>query len=164
VISLSDSMGEHFFTSAEVATIHSALEYATARHVTFVASSGDGGAISVLGRFGSTTPVKEVSLPASDPLALAAGGTSLNANPVTGAYISETAWNTLPTVADGHSDASGGGFSHVFARPAYQADVPGIGATRGVPDVTADASADTGMALAISEPGGNGSAQYGRRW
>ena len=50
VISLSGSLGEHFFTSAEVATIHSALQYAAARHVTFVASSGDNGAISDLGR------------------------------------------------------------------------------------------------------------------
>jgi subtilase family serine protease len=149
-ISLSASFGEHFFTSAEVATIHSALEYAAAHHVTFVASSGDYGAISDLGQFGSYTPVKEVSLPASDPLVLAAGGTSLTANPVTGAYTSETAWNTLPEVPNGHSSASAGGFSHLFARPSYQDDVSGIGAARGVPDVAADASPDTGMALAVS--------------
>jgi subtilase family serine protease len=77
---------------------------------------------------------------------LAAGGTSLTANPVTGAYTSETAWNT----ADG---ASGGGFSHLFSRPAYQDGVPGISATRGVPDVAADASSGRGMAFAFSEPG-----------
>jgi subtilase family serine protease len=156
VISLSASFGEHFFTSAEVATIHSALEYAADRHVTFVASSGDYGAISDLGNFGSSTPVKEVSLPASDPLVLAAGGTSLTADPVTGAYISETAWNTLPVQPPpgGHSSASAGGFSNLFARPAYQDGVPGIGATRGVPDVAGDASNATGMALAISAPGG----------
>ena len=84
---------------------------------------------------------------------LAVGGTSLTANPVTGAYISETAWNTpgLPP----QPGASGGGFSHLFARPAYQDGVPGIGATRGVPDVAADASAATGMALAFSAPGGS---------
>jgi subtilase family serine protease len=153
VISLSGSWGEHLFTSGEVATINSALEYAAVRHVTFVASSGDGGAISVLGRLGSTTPVKEVSLPASDPLVLAAGGTNLTANRVTGAYISETAWNNL--LAKGpQSEASGGGFSHLFARPAYQDGVPGIGAMRGVPDVAADASGTTGMALAVSGPGG----------
>ena len=38
------------------------------------------------------TPVKEVNLPASDPLVLAAGGTTLTASHTTGAYISETAW------------------------------------------------------------------------
>jgi subtilase family serine protease len=33
--------------------------------------------------------------------------------------------------------------------------VPGTGATRGVPDVAADASGPTGMALAFSKPGGS---------
>ena len=121
----------------------------TARHVTVVAASGDEG---VIGN-GSSTPVKEVILPTSDPLVLAVGGTSLTANPVTGAYISETAWNTpgLPP----QPGASGGGFSHLFARPAYQDGVPGIGAWRGMPDVAADASPPTGMALAFSAPGGS---------
>jgi subtilase family serine protease len=156
VISLSASFGEHFFTGAEVSAIHSALEYAAARHVTFVASSGDYGAISDLSTFGSSTPVKEVSLPASDPLVLAAGGTSLTANRATGAYISETAWNTLPKPPPpgDHSSASAGGFSHLFARPAYQDGVSGTGATRGVPDVAGDASPDTGLALAATGPGG----------
>ncbi len=82
---------------------------------------------------------------------LGVGGTSLTANPVTGAYISETAWNTprLPRPPG----ASGGGFSRLFAGPAYQDGVPGIGATRGVPDVAADGSGPTGMALAFSVPG-----------
>ena len=145
------NLGEYSFTSAEVATINSALEYAAARHVTVVVASGDNGAIGN----GATTPVREVSLPASDPLVLAAGGTSLTANPVTGAYIRETAWNTLlglPSAGD--SAGSGGGFSHLFARPAYQDGVPGIGATRGVPDVAGDASGLTGMAFAFSAPGG----------
>ena len=154
IISLSGSYGEHFFTSAQTASINSALEYAAAHHVTFVASSGDGGAISDLGRFGSTTPVTEVSLPASDPLVLAVGGTSLTVNPATGAYISETALNSLPTVIDGHSQASGGGASHLYASPAYQQGVPGIGAMRGVPDVAGDGSASTGLAFVFAAPGG----------
>jgi subtilase family serine protease len=137
-----------------VTTINSALEYSAARHITFVASSGDGGAISDLGTFGSSSPIKEVSLPASDPLVLAVGGTSLRANPVTGAYKSETALNTLPMTVDGYSQASGGGFSHLFARPAYQAHVPGIGAKRGVPDVAGDGSSSSGMAFVFAAPGG----------
>ena len=154
VISVSGGYGEHFATPAEVVTINAALEYSAARHVTFVASSGDGGAISDLGKFGSSTPVKEVSLPASDPLVLAAGGTSLTANPVTGTYVSETALNTLPRVIDGHSEGSGGGSSHIFARPAYQDGVPGIGATRGVPDVAGDGSSSTDLAFVFAAPGG----------
>jgi subtilase family serine protease len=154
VISLSGGFGEHFASPADVSTINSALEYSAARHVTFVASSGDGGAISDLGTFGSSTPVKEVSLPASNPLVLAVGGTSLRANPVTGAYVSETALNTLPEVVDGHSEGSGGGFSHLFAKPAYQDGVPGLGATRGVPDVAGDGSSTSDMAFVFASPGG----------
>jgi subtilase family serine protease len=137
VISISASAGEHFFTHAQVAQVNAALQAARDHHVTVVASSGDTGAASDP-HFGSA-PVKEVSLPASDPLVLAAGGTSLALNPKTGAWSGEIAWNT-----------SGGGFSHLFSRPSYQDGVPGIGATRGVPDVAADADPGTGMALAIA--------------
>jgi subtilase family serine protease len=130
VASISFSLGEHYFTKAQVAQMHSILLGAEAHHVTVIASSGDNGALSD-DRFGN--PVKEVSLPASDPLVLAVGGTTLTANPSTGAYIGETAWN-----------ASGGGFSHLYARPAYQEGIPGISDMRGVPDVAGDAG----------EPGG----------
>ncbi|MHB1776065.1 MAG: S53 family peptidase [Acidimicrobiales bacterium] len=149
VISLSVSFGEHFFTAAEAATVHSALEYAAARHVTFVASSGDDG---VLGKGSIAPPVKEVSLPASDPLVLAVGGTRLTANPVTGAYLGETAWNSPSQASGGDPAASGGGFSHFFPRPAYQRGVPGIGTMRGVPDVAADASPYSGMAVVRTGP------------
>jgi subtilase family serine protease len=85
---------------------------------------------------------------------LAAGGTSLDASHATGTYTSETAWG-LPFGSPGTQfQASGGGFSRRVARPAYQTGVPGIAATRGVPDVSADASPHTGMALVISS-GGN---------
>ncbi len=149
VIVLTREFGENPFTSAGAATINSALEYAAAHHATVVAGSGDSGAIAT--RSGSSAPVKEVSLPASDPLVLSVGGTTLTANRATGAYISETAWNT---VIDGHPYASAGGFSHLFARPAYQDGVPGIGAMRGVPDVAGDAGNGTDMAFAFAEPGG----------
>ena len=43
--------------------------------------------------------------------------------------------------------ASGGGFSHLYARPAYQDGVPGIGAMRGVPDVAGDADAQGGAPI-----------------
>ena len=49
--------------------------------------------------------------------------------------------------------ASAGGFSHLFPRPGYQDGVPGTGDTRGVPDVSADASGHTGMAIVLSNDG-----------
>jgi len=138
VVSVSGSDGEHVFTRAEVAQIHTAMEQARDHHVTVVASSGDLGAISDDG------PPKQVSLPASDPLVLAVGGTSLDATWATGTYHGEMAW-------DADTSASGGGYSSLFARPAYQHDVARIGATRGVPDVAADADSATAMALEYSD-------------
>jgi subtilase family serine protease len=150
--------GERCDTRPQVRRLHAALQGAAAHHVTVVAASGDIGVVgepcSIQGLTGPFTPVRGVSLPASDPRVLAAGGTSLTASHETGAYISETAWG-LPYGTPGTTfQASGGGFSDLFARPAYQDGVPGTGARRGVPDVSADASGHTGMALAISEGGG----------
>ncbi len=148
VLSISATIGEHYLTPAEVARMDAALRADRDHHVTVVAASGDKGAASDL-HFGSTTPIKEVSMPASDPLVLAAGGTSLTADRATGAHIGETAWNTLPappSPGDG-SSASGGGFSHLFARPGYQDAVSRPEATRGIPDVAGDAAFDTGMAV-----------------
>jgi subtilase family serine protease len=138
VVSVGASVGEQLISSAEVASIQAALRSATEDDITVVASSGDSGAISDQG------PPKQVSLPASAPLVLGVGGTSLDADPVTGAYLGETAWNFVVGVGD--DDASAGGFSGLFARPDYQDGTVG-GAARGVPDVAADADASTGMAL-----------------
>ena len=150
VISFSHSWGEHCFTTAEVAQLNSALQAARNHHVTVINSSGDfGAAANPCSEAGAYTPVKGVNLIDADPLVLAAGGTSLRANRSTGAYIGETVWNAL--VPQGYTVSSGGGFSQLFPRPAYQDGVPSISATRGVPDVAADAANGTGMALAISE-------------
>lgn len=148
VASISWSLGEHYFTAAQVAELHSILLGAAAHHVTVIGSSGNGGEFSV-NRFRGAQ-IKEVSLPASDPLVLGAGGTALTANRKTGAYIDETAWSD-----------SGGGFSHLYARPTYQDGVPGTSKTRGVPDVAGDAE-EGGMArvetaageASLTAPGG----------
>jgi subtilase family serine protease len=150
VVSFSGALGEHFFSPAQVAQMHGILRQAAARQVTVVASSGDLGALSDVFHFG-TAPVKEVSLPASDPFVLGVGGTALTAGPQTGSYVGETAWNQA--VRGGGIAASGGGFSGIFTRPAYQDGVPGTEATRGVPDVAGDAG--TGMALARQAGGGS---------
>jgi subtilase family serine protease len=147
---ISWSLGEHFFTKTQVAQMHSILLGAKAHHVTVIASSGDNGGFSDT-PFGGT-PVAEVSLPASDPLVLAAGGTTLTANPLTGAYTGETAWNGQVGFSQTNG-ASGGGFSHLYARPAYQDGVPGISTMRGVPDVAGDADQAAGFSI-VSVIGG----------
>ena len=89
--------GEHCDSHSEVATLHAALQAAAAQHVTVIAASGDIGAVGepcqvVKGLTGGAfPPVKEVNLPASDPLVLAAGGTTLTASRTTGAYVNESA-------------------------------------------------------------------------
>jgi subtilase family serine protease len=153
VVSLSAILGEACFTPAQVADLNAALQADQEHHVTVVASSGDFGAASTAcAGPGVPTSVKEVGLPASDPLVLAVGGTTLDADLSTGAYRGETVWHTPPGTAN--PQTSGGGFSHLFPRPAYQDGVAGIGAARGVPDVASDAAGRTGMTLAVSAGAG----------
>ena len=133
--------GEHCVDHAQVTQLNAALEDDAAHHVTVVAATGDVGAagepcalITALGGSGpSFTPMKEVVLVASDPLVLSAGGTTLDASHKTGAWTAETAWG-LPNGDPGSFfQASGGGFSHLFARPSYQDGVVGIGAIEASP-------------------------------
>jgi subtilase family serine protease len=151
--------GEHCDSRPEVASLHSALRNAANHHVTVVAASGDIGAVGEPCRLfkglvgGTFAPVREANLPASDPLVLAAGGTTLTVGHTTGAYVSESAWG-LPFGEPGSQfQASGGGFSRVFARPSYQDHLSGPGARRGIPDVAAEAAPQ--IAVVTSTGGGN---------
>jgi subtilase family serine protease len=147
---ISFSLGEHYFTKAQVTQLHSILLGAAAHHVTVTAGSGDNGGFSEAD-FGDTA-VKEVSLPASDPLVLAAGGTTLDGNLSGGFYIGETAWNGQAGFVLS-SGASGGGFSHLYARPAYQDGVQGMSTDRGVPDVAGEADPKGGWAFVFTGAG-----------
>jgi subtilase family serine protease len=152
--------GEHCVSHAQVMRVDAALQAAASRHVTVVAASGDIGAVAepcdvyaALAGTGTFPPVKEVNLLASDPLVLGVGGTSLTASHTTGAWRGETAFG-LPDGDPGSPfQASGGGFSRLFRRPGYQDGVPAISATRGVPDVSADASGHTDLAMVLSDGG-----------
>ncbi len=146
VVSFSGGAGEQCFTAADITALHSVFEAAAARHITVIASSGDTGPVS-----GCTTSLRagagagrDVSYPASDPLVLSAGGTSLSADPATGAYRTESAWAGASTSFE---LASGGGPSQVFSRPSYQNGIPGTGPHRAIPDVSADADLTRGVAI-----------------
>jgi len=152
--------GEHCVDHAQVTQLNAALQADARHHVTVVAASGDAGAagepcalieaISSPGISSNFTPRREVGLVTSDPLVLSAGGTTLDASHMTGAWIGETTWG-LPHGSPGTGfQASGGGFSHLFGRPSYQNGVAGIGSMRGVPDVAADANPDTGLPVVTS--------------
>jgi subtilase family serine protease len=167
-VAITAGISEGCVTHVGAANLNSALTTDENRHVTVIASAGDNGAAG--GPCSGVVPasVRAVNLPASDPLVLAVGGTTLQASPTTGAYVDETAWNapapSLPAgapkpppsaLAQLLATGSNGGFSSVFSRPAYQDGVPGIGHMRGVPDVSADADGHTGMAVAFSLTRGN---------
>ena len=148
VVSMSGGAWEDCFTPAQLAEAHSLISQLVGRHITVTASSGDSG-VADLGCDEPWAPVpkKGVQYPASDPLVLGVGGTTLVANPKSGSYLNETAW-------DGPNYGSNGGFSGFFARPSYQDGVGAIGAHRGVPDVAADASMSSGLALIFALPSG----------
>ena len=127
VISMSFSEAESCPSADFLADEHAAFERAVAQGITLVAASGNSGPLqhSCAGPL-----VQDVATPASDPLVTAVGGTDLTIDPSTGGYGSEVAWS-----------GSGGGFSSVYDRPAYQAPFNKNHA-RGVPDVAWHASPD----------------------
>ena len=74
-------------SSAEAASLHTALRQAADRHVTVVAGTGDIDLVN-----GASFPlVRGVSLPASDPLVLARWGHDPGRQLPDGAYRGETA-------------------------------------------------------------------------
>ena len=124
VISMSFSEAESCPTAEFLADQHAAFERAVVKGITLIAASGNMGDR----QFDCTgSPVTAVATPASDPLVTAVGGSHLMPNG------SEVAW------ADSRG-ASGGGFSKVYRRPAYQAPFQKNDESRGVPDVAWNAS------------------------
>ena len=118
---------------------------------------------------GSTIPFPTVEWPASDPLVTGVGGTALCTDPtatsgrVVDSLDPPAACQAAPDQAEivwaefTRGIATGGGFSSVFARPAYQ-DVLPSGSTpipmssRGVPDIALQASPRTGALVYVSLP------------
>jgi len=107
--------------------------------MTYLTSSGDNGATDVTNmdatKFASTPTI---GFPADNPWVTAVGGTTVTRQ---GTTIHETAWNK-----------SEGGYSALFASPAYQQTLPPAIQSqakhrRGVPDVAADADPLTGLAF-----------------
>jgi subtilase family serine protease len=167
VISQSFASAEEAFSSTQaLMSLRHAFISAAANGVTVLGSSGDGGTANP-GR----QPVKNPKLipyptvewPASDPLVTGVGGTYLCTNPNTGTGVdttdppAECQAPANPGVRETGWIDSGGGFSHVFAKPSYQDTLPSgstaIGAMRGVPDVSYQASSHTGVLVYDTAPG-----------
>ena len=122
--------------AADVAAVHAAIAKVVAAGVTIFAASGDDGAKCFDGRPG-------VGFPASDPLVVAVGGTTLmTPGPV------ETAWGAVdnsPHADPSGFSGSGGGQSVLFPRPAYQATAAPTAVGRELPDIAADGDPATGF-------------------
>jgi subtilase family serine protease len=122
---------------------HQVFKEAAAKHITLFASSGDQGA--ALPTCDGSSFFRSASTPASDPLVTGVGGTHLAADPQTGAYLGETAWNDS-------FGASGGGFSVIYPRPNFQEDVVQR-KQRGVSDVAYNADVNGGVLVVWSSSG-----------
>jgi subtilase family serine protease len=167
VISQSFAAAEETFGSTSaLMNLRHAFISAAADGVTVLGSSGDGGTANSTFtpvKHPTTFPYPTVEWPASDPLVTGVGGTYLCTDPTTGMGVdtADPPVNCQPPANPGVREIgwvdSGGGFSHVFAKPAYQDTLPAgstaIGAMRGVPDVSYQASSRTGVLVYDTAPG-----------
>jgi len=170
VISQSFGSAEDAFGSANaLQNLRHAYVSAAQNGITVLASTGDDGTAntrkSPVGgpNPGPVIPYPTVQWPGSDPLVTGVGGTYLCTDPVnTAARVVDSAdppakCQANPGVAEVGWTFSGGGYSHVFARPSYQATLP-AGSTqipssaRGVPDIALQASAGTGALVYLTLP------------
>jgi len=154
VISMSLGATERTFPSRRsIMGLRSAFVDASRRPgnmITLVAASGDDGAAGLMLNGKTVYRTPQIGWPASDPLVIAVGGTQLGAQPSGTVTAPATAW-----------PASGGGRSVVFPRPRFQNSLAGIvGRTRAIPDISMDASCDSGLEM-YATPGSIGSS---RRW
>lgn len=169
VVSQSFGAAEDSFGSKQsLENLRHAFVSGTKEGVTFLASSGDYGSLGFskqpVGQGGSTLDSPQVGWPASDPLVTAVGGTNLCTSPLDGTLDSEhppTMCEDNPGDREVGWNGSGGGFSHDFARPPYQDILPEgstsiPSSTRGVPDISVDASCYTWVAVYDTAPGFDG--------
>jgi subtilase family serine protease len=117
----------------------------TQQGMTFVASSGDGGATNYAteedARTRQLANVPTTSFPANSPWVLTVGGTLLSITGSTLQAVQESAW-----------PKSGGGFSVFYSTPSYQQMLPAsvqsqLQNRRGVPDVAASADSRAGLVI-----------------
>ncbi|MET7682648.1 S53 family peptidase [Streptomyces sp. NPDC005423] len=114
-----------------------AFEDARRKHVTVLASSGDGGATDSTADGNGYYDKPVNSWPSSDPLVTSIGGTQL--------HLNDKGERTSPESVYNDYGAGGGGQSHVFTRPSFQNGVKNVvGSRRGTPDVSMAAAVDGG--------------------
>jgi kumamolisin len=133
VCSISWGGPENKWTATARAGMETAFTAAANAGMTVLVAAGDNGS-------GDGESGHHVDYPASSPQTIACGGTTLHAT--NGVISSETVWD------DGsQGGATGGGYSAVYHKPAWQAGVNNL--ARGVPDLAGDADPYTGYVVVV---------------
>jgi kumamolisin len=144
IISCSWGAPEKQFTPANITTIETVLASASAAGIPVCAASGDEGASNGLSGL-------NVDYPGSSPYVVSCGGTTLVCpNLVYDGSTVETAWSYTARTGGG-----GGGYSNLFAMPAWQSALKSSQAVlnastkRAVPDVVMNADPNTGVKFLV---------------
>lgn len=137
VISISWGGPENSWGASSLTAFNEEFANAASKGITVLAAAGDDGATD-----GSQDNSLQVDFPGSSPFVVSCGGTQIFIN--NGAITNEVVWNNLP---DG--GAGGGGVSTVFATPTYQTKDKINKTHRCVPDISANASPDSGYNIII---------------
>lgn len=140
------------WTDGALDSINDSLKAAALLGVTICVAAGDDGSDDQVGDGHA-----HVDFPSSSPYVLAVGGTTLKRS-ATG-VVTETAWKDGDGLRQDNGGSTGGGVSTYFDRPSWQtASIdsvnPGSIDGRIVPDVAADASANTGYWMVVDGQGG----------
>jgi kumamolisin len=140
------------WSAGAIDAINDTLQAAALLGVTICVAAGDDGSDDEVGDGHA-----HVDFPSSSPYVLAVGGTTLQAKG--GVAVKETAWKDGDGLRKDNGGSTGGGVSVHFPRAAWQtvkiASVnPGSIDGRVVPDVAADASANTGYWTVVDGQGG----------
>lgn len=142
----------YIWTQAAVNQVNEALKEAALLGVTVCVASGDDGSSD-----GITDGHAHVDFPCSSPYVLAVGGTLLRAS---GSHHTERVWKDGDGLRADGGGSTGSGVSTRFGRPAWQAGLdvqpvnPGQPDGRLVPDVVANASANTGYFTVVGGQAG----------
>jgi kumamolisin len=140
------------WSKGAIDAINDTLQAAALLGVTICVAAGDDGSDDQAGDGHA-----HVDFPSSSPYVLAVGGTTLRKTTTGG--VTETAWKDGDGLRQDNGGSTGGGVSVHFSRPDWQTvKIPSVnpGAIDGrvVPDVAADASANTGYWTVVDGQGG----------
>ena len=131
LVSLSGSFGacERDKPAITINSYHVLFQKAAVKGIGLFFSSGDSGVYDCNGGGGTTGYVGFSSYPAGDDLVTSVGGTSLNRDSQTGAWVGETAWSCPTDAASAYrclqqnGGSSEGGKTVNVARPGYQSTI-----------------------------------------